>query len=167
VFGGWNTMMRLEKDVLERYVREGGTLVMSRQQMTTRIDRDYKNYIDKDLMPLFDFLPPVGKPGDYVEKKFGKGRYILFTGKEFPAASKEGKAAFLKLVSSLAAEVNQTVRISSADGEDVKYIAYGVYQKKIYFLNTDTIKERTFTYEIGGKKTELTLKPCEIKVVKR
>ena len=167
VFGGWNTMMRLEKDVLERYVREGGTLVMSRPQMTTRIDRDYKNYIDKDLMPLFDFLPPVGKPGDYVEKKFGKGRYILFTGKEFPAASKEGKAAFLKLVSSLAAEVNQTVRISSAAGEDVKYIAYGVYQKKIYFLNADTIKERTFTYEIGGKKTELTLKPCEIKVVKR
>ena len=48
-----------------------------------------------------------------------------------------------------------------------KRIAYGVYPKKIYFLNTDTVKERTFTYEIGGKKKEMTLKPCEIVTVRR
>lgn len=167
VFGGWNTMTRLQKDVLERYVREGGTLVMSRPQMTMRLDRDYKNYTKTDLMPLFDFLPEIGKPGEYVEKKFGKGRYIFFTAQEFPAASEAGKKAFEKLVSGLALEVDQTVKITSADGEDVKRIAYGVYPRKIYFLNTDTVKARTFTYEIGGKKKEMTLKPCEVVTVNR
>ena len=43
VFGGWNTMTPQAKDVLERYVRQGGTLVMSRPELTTRIDRDYVN----------------------------------------------------------------------------------------------------------------------------
>lgn len=167
VFGGWNTMTELARDLLERYVREGGTLVMSRPQMTTRIDRDYENYSDKDLMPLFDFLPSPGDPGSFVEKKFGKGRYFLFTGRTFPAATKTGTDAFNSLVSRLASEVSQTVRISSKDGEDAKRISYGVYPKKVYFLNTDTVKPRTFTYEMDGKKTELTLGPCEVKVVKR
>jgi hypothetical protein len=167
VFGGWNTMMRLERDVLERYVKAGGTLVMSRPQLSTRIDRNYKEYTDADLMPLFDFLPPEGKPGEFVEKKIGKGRYILFTGREFPAATREGAEIFRNRVSELAGEVNQSVRISSRDGEDVKRIAYGVYPRRIYFLNTDTRKSRTFNIEYCGKNRVMTLNPCEIKVVER
>ena len=164
VFGGWNTMMPLEKDVLERYVKNGGTLVMSRPELTTRIDRDYVGYTDKDLLPLFGFLPPEGKPGEYVEKKVGKGRYFLFTAHEFPSASPDGKAAYEKLVRQLAREVKQTVTIDG-DADALNSITYGVYGKKVYFLNTDTRHPRTFTWTMSGKVHELTLKPCEIKAI--
>ena len=166
VFGGWNTMMPLEKDVLERYVKNGGTLVLSRPELTTRIDRDYVGYTDKDLLPLFGFLPPEGKAGEYVEKKVGKGRYFLFTAHEFPAASREGKDAYCALVRKLASEVKQTVTIAG-DEDAMKSITYAVYPKTVYFLNTDTRHPRTFTWTKDGKSHELTLKPCEIKVVSR
>ena len=166
VFGGWNTMMPLEKDVLERYVKEGGTLVMSRPELTTRIDRDYVGYTDKDLMPLFDFLPPEGKPGEFIEKKVGKGRYLLFTAHDFPSASEAGKKAYETLVAKLAREVEQTVTI---DGDDDAMLAvsYAVYPKKLYFLNTDTTKAHEFTWTMKGKSRKLTLQPAEIKIINR
>lgn len=168
-FGGWNTMTPHVKDVLERYVRGGGTLVLSRPELTTRIDRDFKNYTDKDLLAPFDFLPPEGKPGEYVEKKFGKGRYFLFTARTFPSEDKVAREAYTGLVDRLARAVEQTVRIAgvSSDTDSPKAIVYGVYPNKVYFLNADTVKARTFTYEMKGKKTTLTLQPCEIRVISR
>ena len=168
-FGGWNTMTPHVKDVLERYVQEGGILVMSRPELTTRIDRDFKTYTDADLLPLFKFLPQEGKPGDYVEKKFGKGRYYLFTARQFPSEDKAARAAYEGLVARLAQSVEQTVKIAgvSADRDSPKAIVYGVYPKKVYFLNTDTVKARTFTYEMKGKKKTLTLEPCEVRVISR
>ncbi len=166
VFGGWNTMVSLERDVLERYVKEGGTLVMSRPELTTRVDRDFIGYTDKDLLPPFGFLPPEGKPGEWVEKKFGKGRYFLFTGREFPSATKEGREAYSALVRNLASEVRQTVRISSDGPSAVNAITYAVYGDTAYFLNMDTRRERKFNYEISGRRTAMTLAPCEIRSVK-
>ena len=166
VFGGWNTMTPQAKDVLERYVRQGGTLLMSRPELTTRIDRDYVSYTDKDLLPLFGFLPPEGKPGDFVEKKIGKGRYILFTAHDFPAANAAAKKAYGDLVAKLARDVKQTVTIDG-DAETLKCITYAVYPKTIYFLNVDTRHERTFTWVKNGVRKSLTLKPCEIKEVGR
>ena len=164
VFGGWNTMMPQEKDVLERYVKNGGTLVMSRPELTTRIDRDYVGYTDKDLLPLFGYLPPEGNPGEFVEKKVGKGRYILFTSHEFPSASAEGKKRYEGFVRQLARAVKQAVTIDG-DEDAMKSITYAVYPKTIYFLNTDTRHPRTFTWTMSGKVHELTLKPCEIKAI--
>lgn len=167
VFGGWNTMVPLEKDLLERYVTGGGTLVMSRPELTKRVDRDYKNYTDADLLAPFGFLPPEGKPGEFAERKFGKGRYFLFTGREFPAATREGREAYSKLVRRLASEVKQTVTIASADPREVDAITYAVYPSKVYFLNMDVRRERRFWYFLDGKRTDLTLAPCEIKAVGR
>ena len=167
VFGGWNTMMPLERDVLERYVKNGGTLVMSRPELTVRTDRDFVGYTDKDLMPLFGFLPPEGAPGEFVEKKFGKGRYFLFTARTFPAATAEGRKAYEELVRKLASEVRQTIRISAPDRSETDAISYAVYANKAYFLNMDTRRARTFSYEQGGKSHEMTLAPCEIKVLPR
>lgn len=53
VFGGWNTMMPLQKDVLRRYVENGGVLLMSVPQWTTRLDRDSMNYTAADLIQPF------------------------------------------------------------------------------------------------------------------
>lgn len=168
-FGGWNTMTPHVKDVLERYVREGGVLVMSRPELTTRVDRDFKNYTDRDLLAPFDFLPPEGKPGEYVEKKVGRGRYFLFTARQFPSEDKTARAAYEGLVDRLARSVEQTVKIAGApsDADSPKAIVYGVYPKTVYFLNADTVRKRTFTYEMQGKQRSMTLKPCEIRALPR
>jgi len=165
VFGGWNTMTPHVKDVLERYVHGGGTLVLSRPELTMRVDRDFLGYADGDLLPLFGMLPPEGAPGEFVERKFGNGRYFLFTARTFPAASKEGRGAYESLVKKLASEVVQTARISSDDPETVKAITYAVYPSTAYFLNMDTRRERTFSCELRGHRSEMTLKPCEIRAV--
>ena len=165
VFGGWNTMTAHVRDVLERYVEAGGTLVMSRPELTTRTDRDFVGYTDKDLMPPFGMQPPEGGPGDFVERRFGRGRYFMFTGREFPSATKEGRAKYEKLVRRLAAEVKQTVRISSDEPGTVDAITYAVYRSKAYFLNMDTRRERRFRYELGGRWRDIALKPCEIRIV--
>lgn len=167
VFGGWNTMTPHVKDVLERYVKGGGTLVMSRPELTTRTDRDFNGYTDKDLLAPFGFLPPEGGDADYVEKKFGKGRYFLFTGRKFPAATDEGRGAYCKLVRKLASETEQTVKLVDPAGEAAQAIAYSVYADRIYFLNMDVRRERTFRWETGGRVKETTLKPCEIIAVPR
>ncbi len=145
---------------------KNGTLVMSRPELTTRVDRDFIGYTDKDLLPPFGFLPPEGKAGEYVAKKFGRGRYFLFTGRGFPSETKKGREAYSSLVRRLASEVRQTVRISSDDPETVNAITYAVYGSTAYFLNMDTRRERTFHYEISGRKTPMVLAPCEIRSVK-
>ena len=150
------------KDVLERYVKGGGTLVLSRPELTTRVDRDFVGYTDKDLLPPFGLLPGEGKDGEYVERAFGKGRYFLLTARRFPAATKEGRAAYEALVRRLAAGVRQTVTISSDDPRAVDAITYAVYPSTAYFLNMDTRRARTFRYELGGRTRELALGPCEI-----
>ena len=140
---------------------------MSRPELTTRLDRDFKNYTDTDLMPLFGLLPPEGKPEEFVETKQGKGRYILFTGRQFPAATKEGRAAYEALVRKLASEVKQSATISSETEGETDAICYAVYKNKAYFLNMDTRHERTFDYVLDGKRDTMTLKPCEIRIVDR
>lgn len=167
VFGGWNTMTPHVKDVLERYVKGGGTLVLSRPELTTRTDRDFTGYTDKDLLPLFGLLPPEGSPVDCVERAFGKGRYFLFTARTFPAATKGGEAAYAELVRRLASEVRQTVRISSDEPDTVAAITYAVYPDTVYFLNMDTRRPHVFRYELGGRTHTLSLEACEIRCVSR
>lgn len=169
VFAGWNTMTPHVKDVLERYVEAGGTLVLSRPELTTRVDRDYVNYTDADLLPLFGELPPEGQPGDYVVYRKGLGTYYLLTARQFPSASADYTAAYKALVERLARTVHQTVRISGTadDPDSPQAIAYGVYDDKAYFLNADTIRSRTFTYRMEGETRTMTLEPCEIRAVPR
>lgn len=71
VFGGWNTMMPLQKDVLQRYVENGGVLVMSAPQWTTRLDRDSVNYTAADLIQPFGRIT-IGNPTAVAGKLGGK-----------------------------------------------------------------------------------------------
>ena len=167
VFGGWNTVVPEQRDLLERYVREGGTLVMSRPELTTRLDRDFVGYADSDLAPLFGWLPPEGAPGEFLEKKFGAGRLFLFTGRDFPAATKEGRDAYVSLVKRLAGEVAQSATISSPVPGETDAICFAVYPSTVYFLNMDAVKPRTFSARIDGRESQITLAPCEIRAVRR
>lgn len=165
VFGGWNTMTPHVKDVLERYVRGGGTLVMSRPELTTRIDRDFIGYADRDLLPLFGRLPPEGESGAFVETRHGKGRLFLFTARTFPAATDAGRTAYRELVRRLAGEVRQTVALELSETGETDAVCYAVYGRTAYFLNMDTVRARTFGYRCAGRVVRLTLQPCEIRTV--
>ena len=90
---------------------------------------------------------------------------FLFTGREFPSATKEGREAYSALVRRLASEVAQTVRISSDDPVCVNAITYAVYGDVAYFLNMDTRRARKFVYEAGGRRSPMELGPCEIRKV--
>ena len=118
---------------------------------------------------VFALAAVAANVSDRVEKKFGRGRYILFTARQFPSEDPAYRAAYEGLVSRLAQSVKQTVKIAgvSSDADSPTAVVYGVYPKKVYFLNTDTVKSRTFTYEMKGRRTTLTLAPCEIRVVNR
>lgn len=161
--GPWKVQAAIHNRKGETCVEE---VMVSRPELTTRIDRDFLGYADGDLLAPFGFLPPEGGDATFAEKRFGKGRYFLFTGRKFPSASQEGRAAYAALVRRLASEVRQTVRLG--DGSEANaYICYGVYPRTIYFLNTDTVQERSFVYECDSQRMSLTLGPCEIRAIPR
>ena len=64
-------MMPLQKDVLQRYVENGGVLVMSAPQWTTRLDRDSVNYTAADLIQPFGRIT-IGNPTAVAGKLGGK-----------------------------------------------------------------------------------------------
>ncbi len=108
VFGGWNTMMPLQKDVLQRYVENGGVLVMSVPQWTTRLDRDSVNYTAADVIQPFGQITignPVeakGKIGDadvtlsLASLKLGSAWEVVETldGKPLLVKTRAGKGVF-------------------------------------------------------------------------
>ena len=102
-----------------------------------------------------------------IEKRFGKGRYFLFTGREFPGATKEGREAYRALVRRLAGEVKQSATISSETEGETDAICFSVFDRHAYFLNMDCRRARTFDYVLDGKAGTMTLEPCEIRVVPR
>ena len=114
-------------------------------------------------------FPAEGRDGEFAGGDFGKGRYFLFTGRKFPAATKEGREAYCALVRKLASEVRQAVRILPADDDPsaVDAITYAVYPKKVYLLNMDLSRPRTFLVERDGRREKTTLAPCEIRVLER
>ena len=163
-FGGWNTMTPHIRDVLERYVESGGTLILSRPELTTRVDRDFENYTDADLNPLFDELPPAGAAGEYVESVHGKGRYLLFTARSFPAANTAGLTAYTNLIARVAAGAGHSARVFT---DDPAAICHGVYPERAYVLNMDTVRSRKVAFELDGTVHPLTLAPCQIAVIDR
>ena len=163
-FGGWNTMTPHVRDVLERYVENGGTLVLSRPELTTRVDRDYENYVDADLNPPFGELPSAGAASEYVESAHGRGHYILFTARTFPAANAEGLVSYTNLIARLAAGAGHSARVVT---DDPAAICHGVYPERAYVLNMDTVQTRTVSFELDGAVHPLTLAPCQIAVIDR
>ena len=49
-FTGWNSMVPELVDALDDYVKNGGTLFISVPHLSTRFDREYKNYVAGDLI---------------------------------------------------------------------------------------------------------------------
>ncbi len=49
-FGGWNTMTPKIAETLRQYVADGGQLALMVPQLSSRIDREYANYTEKDIV---------------------------------------------------------------------------------------------------------------------
>lgn len=163
VFGGWNTMTPHVKDVLERYVQTGGTVVLARVHLFIGFDRDEESDDGKDLLPLFGWLPEAD--GRFAEKTFGRGKVVLWTGKGYPGADKKILEVYAAKVRELAGAVKQSATLAG-EQSDLANICYGVYGKTVYLLNADTVAPHSFTLVTGKKRTEITLGPCEFRTEK-
>jgi len=166
VFGGWNTMTARARDVLLDWVRKGGTLAIAKPQLTTRDDRDFVNYTDADLMPLWKGAGEKVSP-NVERKRIGKGEVYLSTAQGFPASDKALRAEWEKLLRQLAGRVPQRLTIAPTGAADeTRFIATAVYDTKAYLLNLDMHKERTVAVTCGKAKGEpMTLKPLEIRIL--
>lgn len=167
VFGGWNTMTARARDVLVGWVSRGGTLALAKPQLTTRDDRDFVNYTDGDLMPLWEGAGREIAPGIEM-KRLGKGEVYLSTAHCFPVADKTLKAEWEKLLHKLAARVPQRLVIAPVGEEtdETRFFATAVYETKAYLLNLDMHQARTVRVTCGETKGEkLTLKPLEVRVL--
>lgn len=167
VFGGWNTMTARARDVLLDWVAKGGTLAIAKPQLTTRDDRDWVNYTDADVMPFGPLRTTGPASGGIVCAKHGKGEIWLSTAHGFPVSDAALRAEWERLLRRLAARVPQRMTISAAGkGNETKYFAYAVYEKKAYLLNLDIHKPHQIvvSYDQDGRGV-LTLDPLEIRVI--
>ena len=154
-------------DVLLDWVAKGGTLAIAKPQLTTRDDRDWVNYTDADVMPFGPLRTTGPASGGIVCAKHGKGEIWLSTAHGFPVSDAALKAEWERLLRRLAARVPQRMTISAAGkGNETKYFAYAVYEKKAYLLNLDIHKPHQIvvSYDQGGRGV-LTLDPLEIRVI--
>jgi len=169
VYAGWNTMTPKVRAVLVAWVKKGGTLVLCRPHLSTRIDRDYANYAESDLLDV-GFAPPApGKDDEMVEKRLGRGKVCLFTSRKFPAASPELAAAYERTLRKEASALKRTHFLKPAAGAegDFGYFAYAVYGPCVYILNLDLVAPRKVTYVTPKGARTLTFAPCEIKTERK
>lgn len=167
VFGGWNTMTPRARDVLLDWVKKGGTLAIAKPQLTTRDDRDWVNYTDADVMPFGPLRTTGPALGGIVCTKHGKGEIWLSTAHGFPVSDAALRTEWEGLLRRLAARVPQRMTISAAGkGDETRYFAYAVYEKKAYLLNLDIHKPHkvVVSHENAWRET-LTLDPLEIRVI--
>ncbi len=194
VFGGWNTMTPRARDVLERWVENGGTCAMCLPQCSTRDDRDYANYGVDDLLVPFGLevegfeksngievarLAPNGlveverTVGDggaplVVGVKAGKGRFHLLLGKQFPAANGRLASAWKTLLADCGDKVEQSVRLAQADeGDPLRFFMAAAYDDCAYVMNLDMHEERKVVVRLDGTARELALAPLEVKSLPR
>ena len=165
VFGGWNTMTPRARKTLLGWVEKGGTLAIAKPQLTTRDDRDYVNYTDADLLPLWTGAGEKVSPG-IERKRIGKGEIYLSTVRAFPAADKNLRAAWEKLLRELAGRVPQRMTIAPVPGQpdETRFFAFAVYRTKAYLLNLDMHQPRQVVVGIAPNRREtVTLAPLEIR----
>jgi hypothetical protein len=73
-FAGWNSMTPELLSVLDDYVQNGGTLFLTVPHLSTRFDREYKDYVPADLInkgnlaPLIDVQITGRKPAESALK---------------------------------------------------------------------------------------------------
>ena len=89
-------------------------------------------------------------------------------GRAYPGNSSH-RAAWQKLLASLAKQVPQSVTVAPVPGKepDIQAVSFAAYPSRAYFLNTDCVKERTVIATIDGRKQELTLAAHEFRIMER
>ena len=191
-FAGWNTMTPPACTVLERYVEAGGTLVMCVPHLSTRADREYRDYGAGDLLvapggirvtggpvetsrgiwlaqlflpPGADVLESIDGLPFLVRVPAGQGSVYLCATWDYPGRVGALADAYDSLLRRLAAAVPQRVRIAPADGrDDTAYISFAAYGDRAYVLNLDTLKPRTVRLLVEGREPqEVALEPLELR----
>ena len=179
-FAGWNTMTPEATAALERYAEEGGTLVLCVPHLSTRRDRDWRNFGVVDLLPAPGGARVVGDPvalpsgiraapldlpwGTVVVREesgvplvvktpVGEGCVYLVAAWDYPGNSGKLSDIYDSLLRELAADVPQRVAVSAVAGEELdgtRAVCHAVYAHHAYFLNLDCAHSRSVDVRIDG-----------------
>ena len=193
-FGGWNTMTPRAKTLLEKWMANGGTFVLSIPQCLTRDDREFMNYGVEDLLIPFGVKVTGFETVDGVEvariapnakietvetvgntdvplvvsAQVGKGRFYLMLSKRFPGSDNRLGGIWQKLLADRASEVEQSLKLEQANPDDqLRFFNSAAYDDCAYVLNLDMGKERKVIVHLDGKTQELTLAPLELRPLPR
>ena len=98
-----------------------------------------------------------------VEKKHGDGCAILLTSLDYPGKG-QTYDIYRTVVRELLASSHRTASIKVLANDRVRFAVYG--EGDVYLLNTDFDVTSCAVIEKDGKRTEVTLAPCELKHVK-
>ena len=191
IYAGWNTMTKRIAKLLANYVQNGGDLLLCLPHLSTRSDRNMDNYNVADLigkgdlsvlMPLkvkerkdgmavFERIPPNVKVLEnhnglpvVLEAKLGKGTVRLVAAWDYPGDNKPFRDIYKKQVADMLEKHAPPVTVS---GDDANRVSYSVYDKTVYILNMDCVKESIVKVNFGKKTDTVRLAPHEIKVLKR
>ena len=85
-FGGWNTMTEKIASTLREYVANGGQVVLSVPQLSSRIDREFSEYKPSDLVQA---VPGVSVTNVFISED------ILMIGKKAPEFLKKAYPAYV------------------------------------------------------------------------
>jgi len=195
VFGGWNTMTKNAKKVLEDWMAKGGMCIMCLPQCSTRDDRDFLGYGAKDLLlpcglkvARFESSSGIevaclsdgsgveivrtvtGQPGAaplVVRKRVGKGAFYLMLSKEFPGARGDLGNVWKGLLAECAEAVPQTIRLEKAvPADELRFFTAAAYADKAYVMNLDMHKTRSVKVHVNGKPSVVELSPLEVREFK-
>ena len=190
-FGGWNTMTPRAKALLEKWMANGGTLVLALPQCITRDDREFMNYGVEDLLIPIDIkvtgfetvdgievariapnarIETVETVGNtdvplVVSAQVSKGRFYLMLSKRFPGADNRLGGIWQKLLADCASKVEQSLKLKQANPDDhLKYFIFAAYDEKAYVMNLDMHKTRKVKMVLdGAAPQELELAPLEVR----
>lgn len=101
-----------------------------------------------------------------IESGIGKGRIRLMLAWEYPGKGGIPANTYkMQVAEMLSRHTAEGVKVS---GPDAKAVSWAVYRNTLYLLNMDCVKPRAVTLELaGGEPRQLTLAPCEMRVVNR
>ncbi len=192
VFGGWNTMTKNGRALLEKWMEQGGTCVMCLPQCSTRDDRDFVNYTENDLMlpcslrvggaanlgnglDLLCLAPDAAVEAVrgsvaaplVVRKRVGKGAFYLMLAKSFPGARGDLANVWKGVLAECASKVDQTIRLEQADNDaSLRFFMAAAYEGVAYVMNLDMHKKRKVRAIVKGEARLVELEPLEIKEIK-
>jgi hypothetical protein len=136
IYMGYNKFTPEDKEKLLDYVKNGGSVLMTRAHLTSTTNIENVHNGNLEFLNMPEFLGECTESKELKEYKFGEGTIYLFDTKCYPSDIEEAyKEAMARLIS----EVIEKEDIWASADNDVEFSCYnqGNGDKHLYFLAVD------------------------------